>query len=95
MADVAHELAGQVFDRGENTAGNDLALDFGEPEFDLVEPGRVGRGEVQVDLRMGLEELRDLLGFVGREIVGDDVDLPARGWLATSSARKATNSWLV
>ena len=48
MTDVAHELAGQVLDRGEDPAGNHIAFDRGEPVFDLVEPGGVGRSVVEV-----------------------------------------------
>jgi hypothetical protein len=36
---VAHELAAQVGNGFEDSAGNNVALDFGEPVFDLVEPG--------------------------------------------------------
>ena len=35
VADVAHQLAGQVGNRGEDAAGDDIALDLGEP----VRPG--------------------------------------------------------
>jgi hypothetical protein len=38
--DVAAEFASQIGDRGEDAASNDLALDFGEPDLNLVEPGR-------------------------------------------------------
>jgi hypothetical protein len=29
----------KVGDRGEYAASDDIPLDFGEPEFDLIEPG--------------------------------------------------------
>ena len=48
MTEVTHQLAGQVLNRGEDPAGNNIALDLGEPVFDLVEPGRVGRRVVEV-----------------------------------------------
>lgn len=54
--DVAAEFASQVRDRGKDTAGNDSALDFGEPQIDLVEPRGIGRGEV-MHARMPLEEV--------------------------------------
>ena len=47
MADVPHELSAQIGDGGEDATGDDVALDPGEPQFDLVEPGRVSRREVQ------------------------------------------------
>ena len=42
--DVAHELAAQVGNGFEDSAGNHVALDFGEPVFDLVEPGTISGG---------------------------------------------------
>ena len=38
MTDVTHELARQVVDRGEDPAGDHIAFDAAEPEFDLIEP---------------------------------------------------------
>src|ERR1035437_8585539 len=43
--DGASEFASQVGDRGEDAARNDLAFDLGEPDLDLVEPGRVSGRE--------------------------------------------------
>ena len=76
--DVAAKFASQVGNRGEDTAGDDIAFDLGEPDFNLVEPGRISRGEVKADSRMFLEELSDGLSFVGGEIVEDDVNLLPR-----------------
>ncbi len=74
MPDVLHELSAQVGQRREDAAGNDVALDLGEPEFDLVEPRGVSRGEVQVNLRMPIQKVVDLARLVGREIVRNHVD---------------------
>ena len=49
LADVPHELSAQIGDGGEDATGDDVPLDPGEPQFDLVEPGRVSRREVQPD----------------------------------------------
>jgi hypothetical protein len=49
LADVSHELSAQIGDGGEDATGDDVALDPREPQFDLVEPGRVSRREVQPD----------------------------------------------
>ena len=57
MPDVLHELSAQVGQRREHAAGNDVALDLGEPEFDLVEPRGVSRGEVQVNLRVPIQKV--------------------------------------
>ena len=73
--DVAAEFARQVGNRSEDTTGNDLAFDLGKPDFDLVEPGRVGGREVKVDAGMLLEKVAHCLGLVGGEIVEDDVNL--------------------
>ena len=51
VADVAHELSLEVGDGSEHASGDDVALDLAEPQLDLVEPGGVGRSEVQVNLR--------------------------------------------
>src|SRR5260221_10623977 len=58
-----------------NTPRNDVALDLGKPELDLVEPGGIGRGEVQVNLRMSIQKVVDLSRLVSREVVGNHVDL--------------------
>ena len=46
MADVPHQFSPQVGDGGEDAACDDVTLDLGEPQLDLVEPGRVSRREV-------------------------------------------------
>ena len=52
LADVPHELSAQIGDGGEDATGDDVALYSGEPQFDLVKPGRVSRREVQPDARI-------------------------------------------
>ena len=77
--DVAHELAAQVGDRFEDSAGNNVALDFREPVFDLVEPGTISGRVMQGHVWMlGKEPIHEL-GFVGGEIVDDEVDFLAGG----------------
>jgi hypothetical protein len=49
LADVPRELSAQIGDGGDDATGDDVALDPGEPQFDLVELGRVSRREVQPD----------------------------------------------
>ena len=78
LADVPHELSAQIGDGGEDATGDDVPLDPGEPQFDLVEPGRVSRREVQVDRRMASQELGDLLGFVRRQVISDHMDFLGR-----------------
>src|SRR6266478_7235153 len=77
LADVAYEFLAQVGDRGKDAASANVTLDLAEPQFDLVEPGRVGRGEVQMDIGVALQEVADLVGLVRREVVCDHVNLLA------------------
>ena len=65
--------------RAASTISRDVALDLAEPQLDLVEPGRVGRGEVHMNAGVLAQELLDLLGLVRREVVGDHMDLLALG----------------
>ena len=75
VTDVAQEFSPQVVQGAKDAARNDVTLDFGEPIFDLVEPGGVGRREVQVHPRVGREERLDAFRHVRRQIVDDDMDL--------------------
>jgi len=78
VSDVSSNLAREVRNGREDSTCDDIALDLGEPQFNLVEPGRVRRREVNVDLGTVIEEVADALGLMGREIVDDDVDLAPR-----------------
>ena len=49
-ADVAHDFAGQIFDRSKDPACDEVALDFREPDFDLIGPGGIGRRVMDADL---------------------------------------------
>ena len=95
VADVTHDFPGEICLGFEDAASNDVALDFGEPDFDLIEPRRVSGREVKMDMRVRAQESFDGLSFVGREIVGNDVDWPSGSTLATTSSTKTTNSALV
>lgn len=79
MTNVAHQFLGKVFDRREDTSRDDVALNLGEPEFDLVEPRGVGRREMQMHLRVGLQKFGDPRGLVRREIVRNHMNFQARG----------------
>ncbi len=73
--EVAAEFASQIGGRGEDAAGHDFALDFGEPQFDLAEPARMGGREVKLHMRMLLEEMAKQLRFMSGEVVEDDMNL--------------------
>src|ERR1700754_2340772 len=77
--DIAGDLAGEIGFGSKDAAGDQIALNFGEPDFDLIEPGRVGWRVVELKVGMGGEELRHGLGLVRRQVVGDDVDLLVLG----------------
>jgi len=70
LTDVAHEFVVQVLDRCENPSRDDIALDLGEPQFYLIEPGGIRRGKMQMNVGMTSEEFLDLRGFVRGEIIG-------------------------
>jgi hypothetical protein len=75
LTDVAHDFAPQVRDRTKNSARGHIAFDFAESEFDLVQPGRVGRRVVNAHILMPSEKFFDTFGLMRRKIVGDDVNL--------------------
>jgi hypothetical protein len=74
MTNVSHDFSGEIVLGGEDAPGDEIALDFGEPEFDLVEPGRVSGGVVKGELGIGRKEFGDAFGFVGREVIDDGVN---------------------
>src|SRR5262245_52367850 len=61
---------------------------FREPDFDLVEPRRVSGREVKMDVGVLAQESFAGLGFVSREIVGDDVDFPTRFYTGNHLVQK-------
>ena len=77
MLDVAHQLPTQVGEGREDASRGDIALDLREPEFYLIEPGRIGRRVVELDGRTRHQKAPDLRRLVGREIVHNDVQLAA------------------
>jgi hypothetical protein len=61
LADVGHDTAGEILLGGEDVAVDEIAFDLREPEFDLIEPGGVGRSEVELDVGVQREEILDTL----------------------------------
>ena len=88
MANITHELTRRVIDGAEDPAGDHIAFDAGEPQFDLIEPRGIGWSEMQVQLGMLGQELCDPLGLMRREVVGDNVDLAAFGFQRHDLAEK-------
>src|SRR5688500_13501547 len=77
--DVAHDLATEIGGRGEDAAADEVALDLGEPDLDLVEPGAVGRRVVDLDGGMFVEPLLHGFGLMSGEVVADHMDLSLPG----------------
>ena len=76
------ELVDGRFDGTNASMDPSLQLLLGESREEalvLVEPGRVSRSEVQAEARVLCEPACDLLGFVGREVVQDNVDVQIGG----------------
>ena len=88
LLDVTKELSRQVGFGTEDSSGNNSALNFGKPDFDLVEPTRIGRRVMELNYRIGLEELRDTLGFVRAQVVGHDMNFSARRLAGHDRAQK-------
>src|SRR5918993_3384387 len=75
MPDVATNLAGEVSDRREDAAREEIPLDLGKPELDLVEPRGIRGREVEMDVGMVQQERANRLGLVRGQVVGDHVNL--------------------
>ena len=65
VPNVATNLSREVSDGRKDTAGEQLAFDFRKPELDLVQPGRVGRGEMERHVRMIEQKTSGPLGSYG------------------------------
>jgi hypothetical protein len=78
MANITQQFGAKVRQRVKNAARDYLPLNFGEPVFDLVEPGGIGRREVQAHVAMGCQKGVYQLGLVRRKIVGNNVNFFAR-----------------
>ena len=77
LLDVANELSRQVGFGSEDSSSDDIALNFGKPDLDLIKPTGIGRGVMDPYRWIGLEELENILGFMCAQVVGDDVNLSA------------------
>jgi hypothetical protein len=59
---VADEFAIEIFNRDEDAASDDITLNFGKPDLNLVKPGGVGRCVMDANMTISLEEFPDLGG---------------------------------
>ena len=90
MTDLAFKFTGQLLDRGEDSAGNDIALDLGEPVFYLIEPGGVGRGVMEMNFGVSREELSQPVWSCRPSTV---VGVQARQPLGFKTTLPVTDSW--
>jgi len=88
LLDVADELSRQIGFGSEDSSSNDMALNFGKPDFDLIEPARIGRSVMNPNGRIGVEELENAFGFMCAQVVGHDVNLFARRLTGDDLAQK-------
>ena len=88
LLDVADELSRQIGFGSEDSSSNDMALNFGKPDFDLIEPARKGRSVMNPNGRIGVEELENAFGFMCAQVVGHDVNLFARRLTGDDLAQK-------
>lgn len=74
MTNVAHDFSGEIAFGAKNASGNEVALDFAKPDFNLVKPRGISRGVMQGEVGIGRQKFDDAFGFVGREIIDDGVN---------------------
>jgi len=72
--DVSVNGAAHLGRRGEAGPLERVTAELAEPDFDLVEPGSMGRGVVEVNILVSLQPTV-VLGLMGIEVVQDDVNL--------------------
>ena len=88
LLDVTDQLSGEVGCRSEDSPSDDIALDFGKPDLDLIEPTGIGGGVKDPYLWIGLEKSENILGFMCAQVIGDDVNLSAVGLAGDNLAEK-------
>src|SRR6476660_133307 len=75
VADVTHDFLGEICLGFEDAACNEVSLDLGEPNFDLIEPRGIGRGVMELDIGMGAQKPLNSCSFMSRKVVGDDMNM--------------------
>ena len=75
MFDEALDVTDESLDAGEGTSANGLLGNDAEPAFDLVEPGRIGWGEMNVVAGTPSEPSADFGMFVSSVVIDDEMDV--------------------
>jgi hypothetical protein len=78
-SDGAPELPGEIWQKGEDVAGEQVAPDLPEPEFDLIWPRDIGRSEVRQLLVVGREKGPHRTALVCGHFSDHDVDFATAG----------------
>src|SRR3972149_5742722 len=73
--DVLQDGTPQLWNAGVGAAFECVLRQEAEETLHKIEPGRVGRGEVEVEARVASQPPRDCRCLVRREVVEDDVNL--------------------
>ena len=79
MGDIAHDLSVEVALGFEDAACNEVSLDLGEPDLDLIKPRGIGRGVMELDVGMGAQKILNGCSFMSRKVVGDDMNMGFSG----------------
>ena len=66
VTNVAHQLAREILYRSEDASGNNVTLNLGKPIFDLVKPTGVGRGIIDPNCGVSLQEIQRLSSSCAR-----------------------------
>ena len=74
MADIADDLAVEVGLGFEDAACNEVSLDLGEPDLDLIKPRGIGRSVMEFDVGMGAQILNGC-SFMSRKVVSYDMNV--------------------
>ena len=72
--DVAHNLAAEIGDRREDATIDHVSLQLRELDFDLIQPRRVGRGEMKLNVRVPSQKLPHQRRLVNTQVVENDVN---------------------
>ena len=75
MANVAHDFAMEVGLGFEDAACNEVSLDLGEPDLDLIEPRGVGGSVMEFDVGMGAQKALNGCSFMSRKVVSYDMNV--------------------
>ena len=88
MADIADDLAVEVGLGFEDAACNEVSLDLGEPDFDLIKPRGIGRSVMEFDVGMGAQKALNGCSFMSRKVVSYDMNVGFGGLGSDHLGRK-------